>query len=52
MLSAPVLALPDWTKPFELETYASDKTIGAVLMQDGKPFAYMSKALGVKNQGL
>jgi hypothetical protein len=34
----------------EIDTCATG--IGAVLLQDGHPLAYVSKALGVKNQGL
>lgn len=52
LVSAPVLALPDFSKPFCLETDASKLGIGAVLMQDGHPIAYLSKALGPKSQGL
>ncbi|RLN36021.1 polyprotein [Panicum miliaceum] len=52
LTSAPVLALPDFKKQFVVETDASEKGIGAVLMQDGHPLAYLSRALGPKTQGL
>ncbi|KAK8696423.1 hypothetical protein V6N13_001558 [Hibiscus sabdariffa] len=45
MCFAPVLALSDFTQPFSLETDASSKGIGTVLTQNGRPIAYLSKAL-------
>ena len=52
MVSIPVLALPDFSRPFSIETDACDTGVGAVLVQDGHPVAYLSKALGVRNQRL
>jgi hypothetical protein len=52
LVQAPVLALPDFHKPFVLETDASDVGFGAVLMQDNHPIAYLSKAVCGKNQAL
>ncbi|KAJ4788261.1 polyprotein [Rhynchospora pubera] len=52
MSQAPVLALPDFSLPFTIETDACNIGIGAVLMQNKKPIAYLSKKLGIKSQSL
>lgn len=52
LVQAPVLALPDFSKKIVVETDASATGIGAVLMQDFHPIAYLSKALAPKNLGL
>jgi hypothetical protein len=52
LVTTPVLALPKFSLPFTIETDASDKRIGAELQQQGHPIAFVSKALGIKAQGL
>lgn len=52
LTSAPVLALPDFSREFVIETDASSDGIGAVLAQDGKPIAFFSKGLSTKNRAL
>lgn len=52
LCSAPVLGILDFTKTFAIETDACHTGVGAVLLQEGHPLAYVSKPLGIKNQGL
>lgn len=52
LVSAPVLALPDFGRPFQIQTDACDNGVGAVLMQDQHPLAFVSKALGPRSMGL
>jgi hypothetical protein len=52
MVTTPVLALPNFEIPFAVETDACDSGVGAVLMQQGHPLAFISRALGPKNRGL
>ena len=50
LISVPILAYPDFTKPFILQTDASDFAIGGVLSQindigDEHPVTYVSRTL-------
>lgn len=52
MISAPVLAIRDISKPFILEIDACDVGFGAVLLQENHQIAYLSKPISKKNQAL
>ncbi|WVZ80824.1 hypothetical protein U9M48_028271 [Paspalum notatum var. saurae] len=45
LTSAPVLAQPDVTKPFDVYCDASSSGLGCVLMQEGRAIAYASRQL-------
>ncbi|GJT78681.1 reverse transcriptase [Tanacetum coccineum] len=50
LISAHVLRLHDFSKPFIVETDASGYGIGAILSQDGLPIAFFSKNLSKRIQ--
>jgi hypothetical protein len=52
LTSAPVLALPDFAKPFVVESDASTYGFGAVLVQDGHPIAFYSRPVAPRHRSL
>jgi hypothetical protein len=40
-----LLAFPDFEKEFHVNTDASSKQLGALIMQEGKPLAFYSRKL-------
>ena len=50
MISVPVLALPDFSLPFNIETDASGVGLGAVSSQNGRPIAYFRQKLSPRAQ--
>ena len=52
LATTPVLALPDFSTEFVIETDTSSVGIGVVLCQKGHPIAYLCKALSGRNLGI
>lgn len=54
LVTAPVLAMPDYTKPFAIACDASDVAIGAVLTQEVSgeehPICYFSQKLSASER--
>jgi hypothetical protein len=50
LTTAPVLAQPDVSKPFDIYCDASRIGLGCVLMQDNRVIAYVSRALRTHEQ--
>ena len=45
-----MLSYPNWTQPFIIHTDASNKQIGAVISQEGKPIAFFSRKFNTAQQ--
>lgn len=50
MAALPILNVPDFSKPFVIETDASNKGLGAVLLQEGRPVAFLNQTLSDRAQ--
>jgi hypothetical protein len=50
MAELPVLSIPNFSVPFVIETDASNTGLGAVLMQQGRPVAFLSQPLSERAQ--
>lgn len=50
MINLPMLAVPDFSKQFVLETYASSKGLGVVLIQEGNLLVFWSQGIFLRAQ--
>ncbi|KAF7833267.1 Ty3/gypsy retrotransposon protein [Senna tora] len=48
--TAPILVLPDFSKPFTIEMYALGMGVGVVLSQKGRPIVFFSKKMSTRMQ--
>ena len=49
MCTTPILAMPNFSNPFTIESDACDNGLGDVLLQDEHPIAFTSKSFSNKN---
>ena len=49
MCTTPVLAMPDFSKPFTIESDACNNGLGVILLKDEHPITFTSKSLSGKN---
>lgn len=52
MTTTPILTLPNFEQPFVIECDASNIGIGAMLLQQNKPLAYINRLMAVRHQSL
>ena len=43
MAALPTFSVPDFSRPFIIETNASNQGLGAVLLQEGRPVALLNR---------